>query len=111
MVAPNTKNAPIATNPRGRFGTSESIFFSRWTAEGGRHSLKRAARDNQHLSKKLIRTIGVAESSRDTLASLLVCHIDNKPGFILFADRFSPEGGGHAEDLQDHNCAIARAAP
>ena len=36
---------------------------------------------------------------------------DNKPGFILLADRFSPEGGGHAENLQDHNCAIARAAP
>ena len=36
---------------------------------------------------------------------------DGKPGFVLLADRFSPEGGGHAEDLQDHNCAIARSAP
>jgi CDP-diacylglycerol pyrophosphatase len=34
-----------------------------------------------------------------------------KPGFILLADKFSLEGGGHAEDLQDHNCAIARLAP
>ena len=34
-----------------------------------------------------------------------------KPGFILLADRFSPDGGGHAEDLQDHDCAIARSAP
>ena len=34
-----------------------------------------------------------------------------KPGFVLLADRFSLEGGGQAEDLQDHNCAIARSAP
>jgi CDP-diacylglycerol pyrophosphatase len=36
---------------------------------------------------------------------------DGKPGFILLADTFSLEGGGHAEDLQDHDCAIARVAP
>jgi CDP-diacylglycerol pyrophosphatase len=36
---------------------------------------------------------------------------DGKPGFILLADVFSLEGGGHAEDLQDHDCAIARTAP
>ncbi len=36
---------------------------------------------------------------------------DGKPGFILLADRLSPEGGGHAEDLQDHTCAIAQSAP
>jgi len=36
---------------------------------------------------------------------------DRKPGFILLADQFSLEGGGHAEDLQDHDCAIARSAP
>jgi CDP-diacylglycerol pyrophosphatase len=36
---------------------------------------------------------------------------DGKPGFILLADRLSPEGGGHAEDLEDHDCAIARSAP
>lgn len=35
---------------------------------------------------------------------------DGKPGFILLADPFSLEGGGHAEDLQDHDCAIARSA-
>ncbi len=34
-----------------------------------------------------------------------------KPGFILLADSFSLEGGGHAEDLQDHDCAIAASAP
>ncbi len=32
---------------------------------------------------------------------------DGKPGFVLLAERVSLEGGGHAEDLQDHNCAIA----
>ena len=36
---------------------------------------------------------------------------DGKPGFVLLADVFSLEGGGHAEDIQDHNCAIARIAP
>jgi CDP-diacylglycerol pyrophosphatase len=33
-----------------------------------------------------------------------------KPGFILLADRVSPDGGGHAEDLQDHDCVIAQSA-
>jgi hypothetical protein len=36
---------------------------------------------------------------------------DGKPGFVLLADPFSLEGGGHAEDLQDHDCAIARSTP
>ena len=36
---------------------------------------------------------------------------DGKPDFILLADQFSLEGGGHAEDLEDHNCAIAHSAP
>jgi CDP-diacylglycerol pyrophosphatase len=30
-----------------------------------------------------------------------------KPGFILLADQAELTGGGHAEDLQDHDCAIA----
>jgi len=29
-----------------------------------------------------------------------------KPGFVLLADRTELTGGGHAEDLQDHACAI-----
>ena len=33
---------------------------------------------------------------------------DGKPGFVLLADQFSLEGGGHAEDLEDHKCAIGR---
>jgi CDP-diacylglycerol pyrophosphatase len=37
--------------------------------------------------------------------------LDGKPDFILLADEFSLEGGGHAEDLQDHDCAIAHSAP
>jgi hypothetical protein len=35
-----------------------------------------------------------------------------KPGFVLLADVFFPrEGGGHAEDILDHNCAAAKTAP
>ena len=34
-----------------------------------------------------------------------------KPGFVLLADSFSLEGGGHAEDIQDHSCEIANSAP
>jgi CDP-diacylglycerol pyrophosphatase len=29
-------------------------------------------------------------------------------GFVLLADHAELEGGGHAEDLQDHGCAVAR---
>ena len=36
---------------------------------------------------------------------------DGKPGFVLLADEFSLEAGGHAEDLEDHNCAVAHSAP
>jgi hypothetical protein len=36
---------------------------------------------------------------------------DEKPGFVLLADQFSLEGGGHAEDLQDYNCLIAHSTP
>jgi CDP-diacylglycerol pyrophosphatase len=32
-----------------------------------------------------------------------------RPGFVLLADWFSLEGGGHAEDLLDHDCAIAHS--
>ena len=33
------------------------------------------------------------------------------PGFVLLADSFSLEGGGHAEDIQDHSCEIANSTP
>ena len=32
---------------------------------------------------------------------------DGRPGFVLLADQFGLEAGGHAEDLQDHDCALA----
>jgi CDP-diacylglycerol pyrophosphatase len=32
-------------------------------------------------------------------------------GFVLLADAFSLEGGGHAEDIQDHSCAVAHLKP
>jgi CDP-diacylglycerol pyrophosphatase len=31
------------------------------------------------------------------------------PGFILLADHADPTAGGHAEDLQDRDCVIARS--
>ena len=34
-----------------------------------------------------------------------------KAGFVLLADRAELTQGGHAEDLQDHDCATARKAP
>jgi CDP-diacylglycerol pyrophosphatase len=36
---------------------------------------------------------------------------DGRPGFALLADRAELTQGGHAEDLQDHDCAAARKAP
>jgi CDP-diacylglycerol pyrophosphatase len=33
------------------------------------------------------------------------------PGFVLLADHAEMEGGGHAEDLQDHDCKAEKAAP
>lgn len=33
---------------------------------------------------------------------------DGKPGFALLADHASLEGGGHAEDLQDFDCAALK---
>jgi CDP-diacylglycerol pyrophosphatase len=36
---------------------------------------------------------------------------DGKPGFILLADHTELTAGGHAEDLQDHDCAIVPPKP
>jgi CDP-diacylglycerol pyrophosphatase len=33
-----------------------------------------------------------------------------KPGFVLLADNAELAAGGHAEDLQDHDCVAARKA-
>lgn len=38
-------------------------------------------------------------------------NFSGKPGFVLLADRAEPPVGGHAEDLQDRDCAIARSKP
>jgi len=35
----------------------------------------------------------------------------DQPGFVLLADRAELTQGGRAEDLQDHDCAVARKAP
>jgi CDP-diacylglycerol pyrophosphatase len=35
----------------------------------------------------------------------------NADGFVLLADRAELTQGGHAEDLQDHDCAVVRNAP
>jgi len=53
-----------------------------------------------------------ARSHMDAMTLAVVgAAFDGKPGFILLANSGSPDGGGHAEDLQDHDCAIARSAP
>jgi CDP-diacylglycerol pyrophosphatase len=36
---------------------------------------------------------------------------EGRPGFVLLADRFSLEGGGRTQRLQDNDCAILRSAP
>ena len=46
-----------------------------------------------------------------TLAVVGATFADRKPGFVLIAEEASLEGGGHAEDIQDHACAIGRAPP
>jgi CDP-diacylglycerol pyrophosphatase len=36
-------------------------------------------------------------------------NFSDTPGFILLADHAEPSSGGHAEDLQDRQCAIAKS--
>jgi CDP-diacylglycerol pyrophosphatase len=44
------------------------------------------------------------------LWSLAAAAVDfqGKPGFVILADHAGLEGGGHAEDLQDHDCAVVQ---
>ena len=42
-----------------------------------------------------------------TLAAVPLA-FDGKPGFVLLADRAELLGGGHAEDVADHECGIAK---
>jgi CDP-diacylglycerol pyrophosphatase len=55
------------------------------------------------------------EGARDHMGAYSLAAVgatfDRKPGFVLLADHFSLEAGGHAEDLEDHDCAIARSTP
>jgi CDP-diacylglycerol pyrophosphatase len=39
--------------------------------------------------------------------AVLPVQYDGKPGFALLADSSEMTAGGHAEDLQDHDCALA----
>ena len=51
-----------------------------------------------------------AQMGQETLAAV-GASFAGAPGFILLADRGELGAGGHAEDLQDHNCALAPRAP
>jgi len=33
---------------------------------------------------------------------------EGKPGFVLLADHAELAAGGHAEDIEDHTCAVAK---
>ncbi len=47
-----------------------------------------------------------AEMGHWSLAAVPI-DFQGKPGFVLLADPAGLEGGGHAEDLQDHDCRLA----
>jgi len=51
------------------------------------------------------------EGAKDKMGAwtliLVGANFSGKPGFALLADHTEMFGGGHAEDLQDQNCAIA----
>jgi len=49
-----------------------------------------------------------AQMGLETLAAVGATFA-GKPGFVLLADHAELEAGGHAEDLQDHACAIAQS--
>ena len=51
-----------------------------------------------------------AQMGQETLA-VVGANFAGQPGFILLADRAELTAGGHAEDVQDHDCALAPRAP
>jgi CDP-diacylglycerol pyrophosphatase len=55
------------------------------------------------------------EGARQNMKSYTLAAVgaifDGKPGFILLADRLDSDGGGEAEDLEDHGCAIVLQSP
>ena len=93
----------------------------RWRAmtvplNGHVYLARRLLSDNLFQSEPLLRLVADglpdAEARMGAMSMGVVgAAFDGKPGFILLANVFSLEGGGHAEDLQDHDCAIARTAP
>jgi len=84
--------------------------------DGRKYFARRIVSDDLSSSEPLLRVLadGLKEA-KDHMGAMSLgvvgAEFDGKPGFVLLADVFSLEGGGHAEDLQDHDCAIARTAP
>ena len=83
---------------------------------GRTYFARRLLSDDLSHAEPLLRLVadGVPDASAHLGAMSLAvvgAAFDGKPGFVLLADAFSLEGGGHAEDLQDHDCAVARTAP
>ena len=51
-----------------------------------------------------------ADMGPETLLVAPVSFADGSPGFVLIADRASPGDAGSAEELQDHDCKVLKAA-
>ncbi len=84
--------------------------------DGRKYFARRLVSDDLFGQEPLLRLLadGLPEAKAHMGAmslGVVGAEFDGKPGFVLLADVFSLEGGGHAEDIQDHNCAIARIAP
>ncbi len=83
---------------------------------GRSYFARRLASNDLSASEPLLRLVadGVPDAGAHMGAmslGVVGADFDGKPGFILLADVFSLEGGGSAETLQDHDCAIALTAP
>ncbi len=99
----------------------KSALTDQWRAmtlalNGRKYFARRLLADDLFDSEPLLRLL--ADGFPDARAHMgamsmgvVGAQFDGKPGFILLADVFSLEGGGHVEDLQDHDCSIAQTAP
>ena len=47
------------------------------------------------------------QMGRETLVAAGITYVPAQPGFVLLAQQGDLGGGGHGENLQDHDCAIA----
>jgi len=109
----------IAKNVEGALAEAAPLLDGTWREMGvklnGRAYLARRL-DSADLSdaeplKLLAEGVEGATAHMDDYSLAAVgATFDGKPGFILLANRLTADGGGHAEDLQDHGCAIARFA-